>query len=155
MEPADTRSVLAAIAAAPAERGEHGNLPSDRPTRAPTTGARVAGNPYGRPHRRPAALDPPGSAALDRGRPQPWKVPTELLRTALVASAFAWIAHRAGDLSVSRGVVLALILWVGFPLVLLSGSVIWEKVHPATAAMHAGDWLIKLLLIAVILGLLH
>jgi hypothetical protein len=82
-------------------------------------------------------------------------VPTELLRTALVASAFAWIAHRAGDLSVSRGVVLALILWVGFPLVLLSGSVIWEKVHPATAAMHAGDWLIKLLLIAVILGLLH
>ncbi len=32
---------------------------------------------------------------------------------------------------------------------------IWEKVHPATAAMHAGDWLIKLLLIAVILGLLH
>jgi hypothetical protein len=46
-------------------------------------------------------------------------------------------------------------LWAGFPLVLLTGSVIWEKVHPATAAMHAGDWLIKLLLIAVIIGLLH
>ena len=44
---------------------------------------------------------------------------------------------------------------VGFPLVLLTGSVIWEKVHPGTAAMHAGDWLLKLLLIAVTLSLLH
>jgi hypothetical protein len=96
-----------------------------------------------------------GEAALDRGRPKPWKVLTELLRTAIVASAFAWIAHRAGDLNVSQGVVLALIAWVGFPLVLLTGSVIWENVHPATAAMHAGDWLLKLLLIAVVVGLLH
>lgn len=96
-----------------------------------------------------------GATAPDRGRPRPWKVLTELLRTAIVASAFAWIAHRAGDLNVGHGLVLALILWVGFPVVLLTGSVIWEKVHPATAAMHAGDWLIKLLLIAIIVGLLH
>ncbi len=96
-----------------------------------------------------------GAAALDRGRPRPWKILTELLRTAIVASAFAWIAHRSDDLDIRHGLVLALIMWAGFPLVLLTGSVIWEKVHPATAAMHAGDWLIKLLLIAVILGLLH
>ncbi|MDQ2748689.1 MAG: DUF1761 domain-containing protein [Actinomycetota bacterium] len=96
-----------------------------------------------------------GDAALDRGRPTAWKVLTELLRTAIVASAFAWIAHRAGDLGISHAIVLALIIWVGFPLVLLTGSVIWEKVHPATAAMHAGDWVLKLLLIAIIVGLLH
>jgi Protein of unknown function (DUF1761) len=96
-----------------------------------------------------------GGTAPDRGRPRPWKVLTELLRTAIVASAFAWIAHRSADLSVSHGLVLALILWAGFPAVLLTGSVIWENVHPATAAMHAGDWLLKLLLIAVIVGLLH
>jgi hypothetical protein len=83
------------------------------------------------------------------------KVLTELARTAIVASVFAWIAHRSGDLDASHAVVLALIMWAGFPLVLLTGSVIWEKVHPATAALHGGDWLIKLLLIAVILGLLH
>ncbi len=46
---------------------------------------------------------------------------TELLRTAVVASAFAWIARRSGDLDVSHGFVLALILWAGFPLVLLTG----------------------------------
>jgi hypothetical protein len=51
--------------------------------------------------------------------------------------------------------VLALITWAGFPSVLLTRSVIWEKVHPATAAMHAGDWLLKLLIVAIVLGLLH
>ncbi|MDQ6936856.1 MAG: hypothetical protein M3140_03965 [Actinomycetota bacterium] len=39
----------------------------------------------------------------------PPKVLTELLRTAIVASAFASIAHRAGDVGVSHAVVLALI----------------------------------------------
>lgn len=96
-----------------------------------------------------------GAAARDRGRPRLWKVLTEVLRTAVVASAFAWIAHRGGDLDVSHGLVLAVVAWAGFPLVLLTGSVIWENVHPATAALHAGDWLIKLLLIAAILALLH
>jgi len=96
-----------------------------------------------------------GAAALDRGRPETWKVLLEVLRTAVLAAAFAWIADRGGVLDIAGSVVLALIMWVGFPLVLLTGSVLWERVHPVTAAMHAGDWLIKLLLIAVILGLLH
>jgi hypothetical protein len=96
-----------------------------------------------------------GQAALDRGRPGAWKLLTELLRTAITASAFSWIAHRTADQGVSGGLALALIIWVGLPVVLLSGSVIWERVHPATAALHAGDWLFKLLLIAVVLGLLH
>jgi len=96
-----------------------------------------------------------GAAALDRGRPGPAKVLTELLRTAVTAAVFAWVADRAGDLNVGDGVVLALVVWVGFPLVLLTGSVIWEKVSPVTAAMHAMDWLVKLLLISVVLGLLH
>jgi hypothetical protein len=96
-----------------------------------------------------------GAAAVDRGRPGPAKVLTELVRTASTAAVFAWIADRADDLAVGDGVVLALVAWVGFPVVLLTGSVIWEKVPPVTAAMHAVDWLLKLLLIAVVLGLVH
>jgi len=38
---------------------------------------------------------------------------------------------------------------------LLSGSVLWERVAPVTAAMHAGDWLLKLILIAVLVGVWH
>ena len=96
-----------------------------------------------------------GAAALERGRPGPAKVLTELVRTVVTAAVFAWIADRTGDLDVGSGVPLALALWVGFPVVLLTGSVTWEKVPPVTAAVHAGDWLLKLLLVAVVLGLLH
>jgi hypothetical protein len=96
-----------------------------------------------------------GAAFLDRGRPQAWKVLTELLRTAIVASAFAWIAARAGLQSLPGSLELALVVWVGLPVVLLTGSVIWERVAPITAAIHSGDWLVKLVLLAVIIGLLH
>jgi hypothetical protein len=96
-----------------------------------------------------------GDAALDRGRPAPWKVLTELARTAVVAAAFAWIAGQAGLLALPDTLRLALLTWIAFPVVLLTGSITWERVPVITAAMHAGDWLLKLLLIAVVLGLLH
>src|SRR5260221_12434095 len=78
-----------------------------------------------------------GAAALDRGRPQPWKVLTELLRTAIVASAFTWIAARAGCLDVSHGLVLALIMGAGFPLVLPPGAGALETRLAARATRHA------------------
>ena len=50
-------------------------------------------------------------------------------------------------------VQLALALWIGFPVVLLTGSVIHEKVPPMLAAIHAGDWLLKLLVITTAVAL--
>lgn len=96
-----------------------------------------------------------GPAARDRGRPVPWKVLTELIRTAVVAAAFAWIAAQAALLTLPATLLLALVAWVAFPVVLLTGSVIWEGVPPVTALVHCGDWLLKLLLVALVLGLLH
>lgn len=96
-----------------------------------------------------------GDRALDRGRPAPWKVVTELARTAVVGAAFAWIAQRAGLLELPSSLLLALVLWAAFPLVLLTGSIIWERVPWQTAAIHAGDWLLKLLLVAFVVGLVH
>ena len=96
-----------------------------------------------------------GDRALDRGRPAPWKVAAELLRTGLVAGVFAWVADRAGLLDLPGTLLLAVVLWSGFPVALLTGSIAWEKVPPITAAIHAGDWLLKLLLIGAVLGALH
>jgi hypothetical protein len=96
-----------------------------------------------------------GDAAIDRGRPRPWKVLAELVRTAMVAAVFAWLAARSVLESLPGSLVLALLLWLAFPAVLLTGSILWERVPPITAAIHAGDWLIKLLLIAVVIGLLR
>src|SRR5690606_15124800 len=96
-----------------------------------------------------------GDAAPDRGRPVPWKVITELLRTGLVGVGFAWIASQSESLALPGSLLLALVLWAAFPVVLLTGSIIWERTPWQTAAVHAGDWLLKLLLVAFVLGLIH
>lgn len=97
-----------------------------------------------------------GERAVDRGgRPTPRKVAAELIRTAVVAAGFAWTADQAGLEHLPAALGLAAVLWVAFPVVLLTGSVTWEKVPLATAALHAGDWLVKLLLIALAVGALH
>jgi hypothetical protein len=43
-------------------------------------------------------------------------------------------------------------LWIGFPVILLTGSVLWENVPWKVAAIHAGDWLVKLLVIPIIVS---
>ncbi|WP_157248614.1 DUF1761 domain-containing protein [Nonomuraea typhae] len=96
-----------------------------------------------------------GAAAPDRGRPAAWKAAVELLRTALLAGVFAWIAAQADLLSWPSAMLLGVVAWLGFPLILLTGSVLWERVPVVTAVLHAGDWLLKLLLIGAVLGLLH
>jgi hypothetical protein len=91
-----------------------------------------------------------GSAAAE-DRP-PALVPLfELAKHFVLAITVAGIAA-AIDLTVWPDVVL-LALWVGFPAVLLAGSVVHEKVSWRLAAIHAGDWLVKLLIIAVIVGI--
>ncbi len=55
------------------------------------------------------------------------------------------------DLTPWPGAVgLALGLWLAFPVVLLAGSVFHERYPAQLAAIHAGDWLLKLLVIAII-----
>jgi hypothetical protein len=46
---------------------------------------------------------------------------------------------------------LGALVWV-FPARILLGSVVHENVSLMLAAIHAGDWLVKLLLMSVILG---
>ena len=46
--------------------------------------------------------------------------------------------------------LLGLALWIGFPFVLWAGAMLHESTPWRLAAIHAGDWLVKLLLIAVI-----
>jgi hypothetical protein len=48
---------------------------------------------------------------------------------------------------------LGLAVWIAFPVVLLTGSVIHENVPWKLAAIHAGDWLVKLVVVTVIVSL--
>ena len=86
-------------------------------------------------------------------KPAPWKVLAEVGRTVVVAYVLALIVARLGIRDGKEAAALAVLLWVGFSLVMWAGAIIWEGVPVKLAAIHTGDWLFKTLLIAVILGM--
>lgn len=85
--------------------------------------------------------------------PALWKIGVELLRSLIVATTLAYAAAHLGIVGLSGAVALGATAFVAFPLVLLVGSVIWEDVPVGLAAIHAGDWLVKLVVLAVIVAL--
>ncbi len=84
-------------------------------------------------------------------RPQPnaAKALCELLRTFILAYVIARFMLRLNVRDWKAGLGWGLLLWVGFPVVLLTGSMLWQNVPWQLAAIHSGDWLIKLALIPV------
>ncbi|MGY1680838.1 DUF1761 domain-containing protein [Geodermatophilus sp. SYSU D01176] len=81
-----------------------------------------------------------------------WIVPVELARSGTVAVTVSALAARTGVSRPGEAVRLGLALWVAFPVVLLTGSVVHEKVPWRLAAIHAGDWLAKLLLVSLVVS---
>jgi hypothetical protein len=84
--------------------------------------------------------------------PNAGKVVGELVRTLILAYVLARLVVLLNVVDWKGALRLGVWLWIGFPVVLLSGSVMWQNVPWQLAAIHAGDWLVKILLIAVILG---
>lgn len=91
-------------------------------------------------------------AASTGGRPNPVQMLIELARNLILVVTLAYFVRRLAVSTLGDAIVLALIFWVGFPLILLTGSVIYEKVPWKLAAIHAGDWLLKLLIMTCILA---
>lgn len=81
---------------------------------------------------------------------QPWKIGVELLRGLVLATVVAGIVAVVGVADPIGALQLAIVLWIGFPVILLVGSVIWENVPGALAAVHAGDWLLKLVIVSIV-----
>lgn len=86
-------------------------------------------------------------------RPPVWMMLVELVRSFVVAYVLAILFGLVGVAGFIGAVGLGLLMWVGFPVVLLVGSVTWDKVPLKLAAIHAGDWLVKILLVTIIVGL--
>lgn len=73
----------------------------------------------------------------------------ELVRNIVLAAVVGGIVARL-DLGFGGAMLLALALWLAFPVVLLAGSVFHERVPAMLAVIHAGDWLVKLLVVTAI-----
>jgi len=91
-------------------------------------------------------------AYADSARPPVWIMLVEFARGLVVAYVLAVLAGLVGVAGLGGALQLGAVLWIGFPAVLLVGSVIHENVPWKLAAIHAGDWLVKLVVIAVIVG---
>ncbi len=91
-------------------------------------------------------------AAAADGQPPPWKLAVELGRCLVLALVVAGLASQGAIDTFAGGLFLGAALWVGFPLVLWTGAVIHENTPVRLAAIHAGDWIVKLVLVAVIVS---
>ena len=89
------------------------------------------------------------SGATASAHPSPVKGLFELLRTVVLAFVIAQLVFRLNIADWKQAVGLGLWLWVGFPVILLTGSILWQNVPWQLAAIHSGDWLFKMILIPV------
>ena len=85
----------------------------------------------------------------------PWKLAVELLRCVVLATVVTIVASQGDVDTWAGGLLLGLVLWIGFPFVLWVGAVIHESTPIKQAVIHGGDWLLKLLLIGVIVVVLQ
>ena len=104
---------------------------------------------YGMLGRQLAELHP---AYADSGSPSARDAIIELARNLVLAFVVAWLAGEIAVDDWAQAALLGFVLWIGFPVILLIGSVYHEKVPMKLAAIHAGDWLLKLVVIAIIIG---
>jgi hypothetical protein len=80
-----------------------------------------------------------------------WKLPVEILRTFGVTYVVARLLAMLGRDGVRNAVKLALLLWFGFSGLMWVGAVMWERSPWQVAAIHSGDWLVKIVLISSML----
>jgi uncharacterized protein DUF1761 len=101
------------------------------------------------------ALLPAESVAVDMRKVPAWKKAAEFVRGFVVAFVVASFVEQFGIVDWKGAVRLAILVWIGFPFMILAGSVLWDNRPWKFAAIHSGDWLMKLVLMAVILGRWH
>jgi hypothetical protein len=103
-----------------------------------------------KPWMRLRGLDP--DAAMAGAKIPGGKLLIEFGRCVVLAYVIARLVVLLGVSSWLGAVHFGLSVWIGFPVVLLTGSVIWDNVPWKVAAIHAGDWLVKLLVLPIILS---
>jgi Protein of unknown function (DUF1761) len=92
------------------------------------------------------------SPAFAEQQPVPWKMLVILATSLVVAFVVAYVIGLAGDVTWTGAVGIGALLWLGLAATQWVNSMVGENVPLKLAAIHAGDWLLKLVLIAVIVG---
>ena len=104
-----------------------------------------------KPWMRARGLDP--VAAMAGAKMPGGKLLVELVRCFLLAYVITRFVAPLGIASLLGAVHFGLMLWIGFPVIILAGSVLWENSPGKVAVIHTGDWLVKMLVIPIIVTL--
>jgi Protein of unknown function (DUF1761) len=90
------------------------------------------------------------AASVDVKNAPLWKKLVQLVRTLVLAYVLAHFLVLIGVVGWMGGVQLGIWVWIGFPVVILLDSVLWENVPWQLASIHAGDLLVKILVMSII-----
>ena len=101
-----------------------------------------------KPWMRARGMDP--VAAMAGAKMPGGKLVIEFARCIVLAYVIARFVALLGVGSSLGAVHFGLFVWIGFPVIILTGSVLWENTPWKVAAIHTGDWLVKLLVIPII-----
>ena len=83
----------------------------------------------------------------------PNKIIVELTRMFILGLVIAYACGLLEITTLQQAALLSFWLWVGFIVVLLTGLVISERFPIKLAIIHAGDWLIRLLIFTILLSM--
>ena len=84
--------------------------------------------------------------------PAPGEIAGELVRVLVVAYVLACLIARLGIADSFGALRLGLWVWLGFQAMMLLGAVLHEGMPLALYAIHAGDALVKTVLMSLVLG---
>src|SRR5262249_12846494 len=81
-----------------------------------------------------------------------WKFLIDLVREFVVIYVLARFVSGLRIVDWKSALKLGFWVWIGFPVQMLVGASLWDNKPWALDLIHAGDWLLKMLLISVILA---
>ena len=81
-----------------------------------------------------------------------WKMLIDLVREFVVIYVLARLVNGMGIAGWKGALTLGFWMWLGFPVQMLVGASLWDNKPWLLDLIHAGDWLMKMLVITLILA---
>jgi Protein of unknown function (DUF1761) len=94
----------------------------------------------------------PVFAELQAQTPAAWRMLAVFAGSLVLSFVVAYVVGLKEDVTWMSAVGIGCLLWLGLSAVQWVSSMVWEKAPLTMAAIHAGDWLMKLVVISAIVG---
>jgi|SRR5579864_3521746 len=94
----------------------------------------------------------PVFAELQAQKPAAWRMIAVFAGSLVLSFVVAYLIGLKEDVTWMGAVGIGCLLWLGLSAVQWMSSMVWEKVPLTMDAIHAGDWLMKLMVISAIVG---